>query len=657
MFRSKPLARRYAEELSAAYRRGYPLFDPQPDSSQGSARPVEIGDVGYVNPVHGYFVTLFNIHLDPGIDGQPSRDQLPDNFEPLPRGGVRECRTRGMHLFISTTINAPEVNASVPAGPFFGGFAEFSTSNKHGAILATPDPLILSSDSLSDRRFEEYFEARVRNWERFLAAKAPGRVELEELMLITGVDRTTSWANAAFSDTALKVGFGLEVQFVPGAEIACRYTWRNSTRAFTKFGPNPTISDFAGASSIFPARDIHPGVQPEPSDDHSVERRPVNSELNQTIFVRHLRCKRRWNLLLWTWRRRGLTSRAESDGTDEDMADEVLEDGPSLRSDADSEYMTANEDVNLDDSLEITSSLEHEDFTDHLEPVLDYILQHSDTADIAIARHKDLDLLRQGTPPEVCDATIENRVAMIELPSEVGFPFSGYVAKSLDPGQAERLFNIYTRSDDCRAINIHFHPMDNSYRRLITNPDETESPLFDSPICYKTDNKGAVVPQTVWMPLQRGDVQRHTDDAGLVPPIYFIGIDHGIGIKASQVLDANIRAPPGITHPTVPAPLGGRANTHLCLKWPGYDEFKKQVELRNASGSPITMYKLVERSANFVQRFIQEMADQPIQGGQEPWRVGPGFITAENIYVVGLMQVSRGVWQPILQLDHFNTLP
>ncbi|KZV68971.1 hypothetical protein PENSPDRAFT_536414, partial [Peniophora sp. CONT] len=93
-------------------------------------------------------------------------------------------------------------------------------------------------DSLSDGHFEEYVKNNVRDWERFLAQKVPGRVGLEDLLLVTGVDRTTSWANAVFSNTTLKVGFGLEVQFVPGAELACRYTWRNIARATTKFGPN-----------------------------------------------------------------------------------------------------------------------------------------------------------------------------------------------------------------------------------------------------------------------------------------------------------------------------------------------------------------------------------------------------------------------------------
>ncbi|KZV68961.1 hypothetical protein PENSPDRAFT_542677, partial [Peniophora sp. CONT] len=93
-------------------------------------------------------------------------------------------------------------------------------------------------DSLSDEQFEKYFKDNARDWDLFLAQKVPARVKLGDLLLITGVDRTTSWANAVFSNTTLKVGFGLDVQFVPGVELACRYTWNNTAAATTKFGPN-----------------------------------------------------------------------------------------------------------------------------------------------------------------------------------------------------------------------------------------------------------------------------------------------------------------------------------------------------------------------------------------------------------------------------------
>lgn len=321
---------------------------------------------------------LFNIHLRPGIDGQPARDRLPDNFEPEPRGEVLPSEMRGMHLFVSETVNAPEMSAQVPAGcvggssgcasrfshfylrPFFGGFAQLSGSREQGAILATPDPLISSRDSLSDRRLEEYFKKHVWDWIRFLEDKVPDRVEPEGLLLVTGVDRTTSWANAVFSNTSLQAGFGLEVQFIPGTEIACRYNWRNVAKAVTKYGPNCTTSSFEGASAMFPAQDIgHLGAQ-----QHS-----VNSVLDQTIFIRHIRCKRRWKYM----RRRPKASRALKVDSDSDvaMADDVAQSDdtgghtthpePETAGDSDEVDELADVDVDTPYDLDVEAFPSHED--------------------------------------------------------------------------------------------------------------------------------------------------------------------------------------------------------------------------------------------------------------------------------------------------------
>lgn len=104
------------------------------------------------------------------------------------------------------------------------------------------------------------------------------------------------------------------------------------------------------------------------------------------------------------------------------------------------------------------------------------------------------------------------------------------------------------------------------------------------------------------------------------------------------------------------------------MQWPGYKEYRKQVELRNVQRAPITMSVLVKRIARFVERFIevstersprlvirirpsphavqQEVVVNQTASDLPGWRVGPGFITKENIYIVGLVQVSRGNWQP-----------
>jgi len=40
--------------------------------------------------------------------------------------------------------------------------------------------------------------------------------------------------------------------------------------------------------------------------------------------------------------------------------------------------------------------------------------------------------------------------------------------------------------------------------------------------------------------------------------------------------------------------------------------------------------------------------------GQDPnWRVGAGGVTKEQVILIGVVHVSQGSWQPILQLNRY----
>lgn len=150
--------------------------------------------------------------------------------------------------------------------------------------------------------------------------------------------------------------------------------------------------------------------------------------------------------------------------------------------------------------------------------------------------------------------------------------------------------------------------------------------LSAAALCYKPNPRGTVVQQSLWQPAQRGDMQRHVDDAALVPPVFFIRpSDFVVGLPMSYVLNAPPGSPFDISNSDARAPLGGFPNTHFCLmvsealtliylidlpdenitQWPGYPEYRKQVELRNTSRVPITMSRLVMRIARFVERFVE----------------------------------------------------
>jgi hypothetical protein len=40
-------------------------------------------------------------------------------------------------------------------------------------------------------------------------------------------------------------------------------------------------------------------------------------------------------------------------------------------------------------------------------------------------------------------------------------------------------------------------------------------------------------------------------------------------------------------------------------------------------------------------------------GDDEHWRIGPGAITKGDVTIVGVVHVSQGSWQPILQLTRY----
>ncbi|KZV72762.1 hypothetical protein PENSPDRAFT_683492 [Peniophora sp. CONT] len=337
----------YSEELSDAYPdRGHPLADPQPgfDADDNFLPRIEIGDVGYIQHNHGCFVRLFNVHQPPGENGQPLLRELPDGFVKLPRGQEPRRSKNDTRVFQSRSVKSQSLEAGV-TGAFVapvGGTISFSASQQRGAILVTPGPLAISSiDALSRdiEQYKTYVILQMSAWEPFL--KSHG-LKLWDLVVVTGVDRTALWSTAVFAGHNTDIGFDLNVQYpsVGGVQLTPRLTWHHDAAVITNSTPTAAEQD-------------------EP-----------NAELNQTIFIRRLRAKRR---MFW-----GITMKANAEPRDPDTDGNPDFDG------------------GLEDTvgMEIEESPERGEFVDSLTPVLDYILEHSD-AHVALAHDEDLPLYRQ----------------------------------------------------------------------------------------------------------------------------------------------------------------------------------------------------------------------------------------------------------------------
>ncbi|KZV72223.1 hypothetical protein PENSPDRAFT_368873 [Peniophora sp. CONT] len=198
--------------------------------------------------------------------------------------------TDNIPIFSSRSIATNSLNAGA-SGPFFGGSVAFSATSKRGAILATPDPIDCFNTTCIPI-YMNYVKAHVQSWYDFFSQRHA--IELEDLMLVTGVDRTTSWATAVFDDTQLDAGFGLEVQFATmgaGLDLACQYSWQRTRGALVNSGPARRRS--SGSSSQGSLAMLPNG--PESRTDATLDRltgdcdRPLNISKPQERRTRQMK--------------------------------------------------------------------------------------------------------------------------------------------------------------------------------------------------------------------------------------------------------------------------------------------------------------------------------------------------------------------------------
>lgn len=214
----------------------------------------------------------------------------------------------------------------------------------------------------------------------------------------------------------------------------------------------------------------------------------------------------------------------------------------------------------------------------------------------------------------------------------------GYISYTFQPEKAKTFFDLLIQQDSSRTPVASYG--DYSYRIQVAGG----LIILD----FAVDRKGTVVPQEMWRPSQSGDQQRYVTSSPKLLPVFFLNTRGFVGLEMGHAYASSLS---GLVNAAETAPLGGLTTTHLCLKWPGYPEYKKQIEIKDTHGLSITIGRLAERIARFVDRFIEHHSN----GGTivHPWMVGPGRITKDHMYIIGLVQVSAGTWMPLLQLNHF----
>ncbi|KAI0277836.1 hypothetical protein BGY98DRAFT_1186968 [Russula aff. rugulosa BPL654] len=167
---------------------------------------------------------------------------------------------------------------------------------------------------------------------------------------------------------------------------------------------------------------------------------------------------------------------------------------------------------------------------------------------------------------------------------------------------------------------------------------------------YIVRDVGTVVPQSLWSPPTTTDAQRYSI-ASLNMPIFFIQRDRTtLGLPLNQAATGNCSA---ILNAHQTAPVGDCHTTFIRIMWPGYNEWSTQIMMRDQTPAhnTIPIESLAARVARAVCRLLQNSSGHQCMSPN--WTVGRGGITADDIILVGLIQVIQGSWQPILQLNRY----
>ncbi|KAF8269501.1 hypothetical protein EI94DRAFT_1725182 [Lactarius quietus] len=207
----------YRDQLANLYH-GHALWQPDPS---GLYAQVGVGDVGCVK--QGHFLRMFNALLPANHPTQTYG--VPDGFVPLNMGPFQNIRTLNLNQgdYCSSSVIVDHGDDRQAAGPDEPTSAAFRCRRSKGAFLSLPfngDTV----DAIRTKAFETYIRRHCDTWLEFAVINDLD-VRLEDIILVTGCDLTSSWAMAAFVNQ-LDLGITLHVQ--PAQNGSAGFQWSHT---------------------------------------------------------------------------------------------------------------------------------------------------------------------------------------------------------------------------------------------------------------------------------------------------------------------------------------------------------------------------------------------------------------------------------------------
>jgi len=228
----------------------------------------------------------------------------------------------------------------------------------------------------------------------------------------------------------------------------------------------------------------------------------------------------------------------------------------------------------------------------------------------------------------------------------------GYISQCFGPQHAEAFFLFLLKNNS--FYGAYYSGREGGYF-IVTSVPRHIQVQFPDPRTWIIDrglmSYGTMVPQGFWVPHTNTDRRQHVAEAELQMPIFFEDTNGRLGITLEAAASGRCH---GLLNAQCFAPLGNKSTTHIRILWPGYVEFKRQVQIRDETSvrNPITIFRFAYHIGRSVDAFFR--ARQPDAGYSDPrWRIGEGGISPREIIIIGAIHVSIGGWQPILQLNRF----
>ncbi|KAH9029308.1 hypothetical protein EDB83DRAFT_2229930, partial [Lactarius deliciosus] len=219
----------------------------------------------------------------------------------------------------------------------------------------------------------------------------------------------------------------------------------------------------------------------------------------------------------------------------------------------------------------------------------------------------------------------------------------GYIVHTFHSRRAEQYFHDLLKSKSIPRVETLSYPDREGHFFYVGpntevpggQPFATSSWLLDRAAV----NRGSVVPQTMWSPHTATDWRQYVEEAVLQKPIFFEGVDGRLGLPLEAAAAGRCH---DLRNAQQFAPLGGKSTTHIRIAWPGYKDYKRQVQIRDETSehNPITISRFAQHIGRSVDAFLR-------------WQIGLSGIQRSDIIVIGAVHVSAGSWMPILQLNRY----